>query len=317
MANDSIHDKLGTESRGANAETESTTQRAFPEKLDLHVSLEGIPKALAGAIIELAKPAQPASKLRIFLKDYLPALTPIATVVISVAISIYTYRANDHRSTEALDKTVSEFGSKNLDERSREIAAIRLAAYGDKALPAVKMVLGASDRDLRTGGVLVAQQMYRAQTVDRKKLTNEILGYYAANDRFLRLGVLEWLVAMENQLSVDDSRLAYKLLQDSFGPHGELCSTQDEDVALEAAKFLYIWSFGDSRAFVLGMATYCTGEGAREQAVNTLPVLAKNLSQKERASLLGDDLPNLRKVVPQLKDLIDQAEAHITAATSR
>src|SRR5215467_14009349 len=153
-SDESFPDSGPTQSHSAHMSTEAHAKHSTPERLDVHISLEGIPSSITDAIANLGKPTEAKSKFRTFLKDYLPALTPIATAVISVAISIYTYRANDHRSTEALDKTVSEFGSTNLDERAREISAIRLAAYGDKALPAVKMVLGANDRDLRTGGVL-------------------------------------------------------------------------------------------------------------------------------------------------------------------
>jgi len=304
-------EKSASQAKQAVDTAKADFQRTLPEKLDLHISLEGIPNEITNAIARFAKPTETASKLKSFLKDYLPALTPIATAVISVAISVYTYKANDHRSKDAIDKTVSEFGSKNLDERGREVAAIKLAKYGEVALPAVHMALGANDLDLRTGGELVAQQMYRAKTVDRGKLTKEILGYYAENDRPLRLGVVEWLVMMEHQLSADDSRLAYEMVQNNF--RGELCTLQDDDVALQAAKFLYIWCFSDSKALVVGMAEHCPGAGTQEQAVNTLPVLAKNLPQTERASLLNDALPRLRKSRPELKDLIDQAETKIRA----
>ena len=300
--------------RSSGAADEAAVRIVVPEKLDLRISLEGIPNALASAVENLAKPAKPAPKLRTFLKDYLPALTPIATVVISVAVSVYTYRANDHSSTEALDKIISEFGGNNNDDRARAIAAIKLAAYGDKALPAVKMVLGSDDPHLRTGGVLVAKQMYRAETVERTELTNKMLGYYSANDRLLRRGVLEWLVEMEHQLSDEESRLAYNMLKQSFGPYGELCAAQDETVALDAANFLFIWSFRDSKDLVLGLSRECRDStlpskfaGARESAVNTIPKLAKALSNEQRAALLKDDLPNLRKAAPDLNDLIDQA----------
>jgi hypothetical protein len=303
--------------RSSGAADGSAVRIVVPEKLDLRISLEGIPNALASAVENLAKPAKPAPRLRTFLKDYLPALTPIATVVISVAVSVYTYKANDHRSTEALDQIISVFGGNN-DDRARAIAAIRLAAYGEKALPAVRMVLGSDDPQLRSGGVLVAEQMYRAETVNHEELTKKMLGYYSANDRLLRRGVLEWLVEMEHQLSDDEGRLAYDMLKQSFGPHGELCAAQDETVALEAANFLFIWSFTDSKDLVLGLARECRDstqpdkfEGARQSAVNTIPKLAKTFSMEQRASLLKDDLPGLRKAAPELNDLIDQAVARI------
>ncbi len=290
-----------------------------PEKLDLRISLDGIPAALTGVIEKYATPSKPA-RLRTFLKDYLPALTPIATVVISVAVSVYTYKANDHRSTEALDQIMSEFGP-NQDERAHAIAAIKLAAYGEKALPAVKMVLGSDDPQLRSGGVLVAEQMYRAETVDRKKLTREMLNYYSANDRLLRRGVLEWLVEMDHQISDDEARNAYAVVRQSFGAGGELCATQDENVALQAANFLFIWSYPDSKDLVFGMVRRCHDGaqpnkygGARESLINAIPKIAGALKAEQRAALLRDDLPNLRQAVPELGDLIDHAVNRIQTA---
>jgi hypothetical protein len=299
------------ESAHVSTGAEPAVRIVVPEKLDLHLSLDGIPTVLASAAEKFAKSTKPTPRLRTFLKDYLPALTPIATAVISVAISIYTYRANDHQSAEALDKIISEFGGSKEDDRARAIAAIKLATYGDKALPAVKMVLGSDDPHLRTGGVLVAKQMYRAKTMKRGVLTKEILGYYAENDRFLRRGVMEWLVEMQHQLSDEESRLAYDMIKGSFGDHAEKCAAQDETVALNAANFLFIWSFGDSKALVLGMAQNCRNDGARQTAINTIPEIAKSLSKEERDNLLKNNLPNLRRAAPEFTDLIDQAAAAI------
>jgi hypothetical protein len=302
-------------------DNESAARIVLPEKLDLRISLEGIPSALATAVENFAKPTKPASRLRTFLKDYLPALTPIATIVISVMVTVYTYNSEHNRSAEALDKILSEFGGDKEDDRARAIGAIKLAAYGDKALPAVKMVLGSDDAHLRSGGVLVAKQMYRAETIKRGKLTREILGYYAENDRFLRLSVMDWLVEMGRQLSDEESRLAYDMIKQSFGDHAERCAAQDEAVTLQAANFLFIWSFSDSKTLVVGMARECRDKafpdkfaGARQSAVNTIPRIAKSLSSEERAALLKDDLPSLRKDVPELSDLIDQAAASIQRA---
>ena len=292
---------------------------SVPEKLDLRISLDGVPPALASIIEKYAVPARP-SRFRIFLKDYLPALTPVATVVISVAVSIYTYMANDHRSTEALDQIMSEFGT-NHEERSRQIAAIKLATYGEKALPAVKMVLGSDDQELRNGGVLVAEQMYRAETVDRGRLTGQIMSYYQSNDRLLRRGVLEWLVEMDHQLSEKEGRAAYDMIKRNFGSAAESCAAQDQNVALQAAKFLFIWAFPDSKDMALGMVRQCRDpsepskfSGARESALNAIPKIAKGLSPEQRDRLIRDDLPRLKQVAPELSDLIDRAIAGIQSS---
>lgn len=290
---------------------EATAPVTEPERLDVRVSLESIPTALADAVETCAKPAKPASRLRIFLKDYLPALTPIATVVISVVVSIYTYNAEHNRSSEALDRILSEFGGGKEDDRARAIAAIKLAAYGDRAIPAVKMVLGSDDARLRRGGVLVAEQMYRAATVNRGKLTREMLSYYAENDRFLQLSVMEWLVEMGHQLSDKESRLAYEMIKTNLGDRAEKCATMDEAVALQAANFLFIHSFSDSKVLVFGMARQCRNAGVRESAISTIPRIAKSLSREKRDVLLKEDLPSLRNDVPELSDLIDKAAASI------
>jgi hypothetical protein len=301
--------------------SEARVRPSVPDRIDLHVSVGDLPKALADAVENLGKresaPSVWKAVLKAILKDYLPALTPIATAIIAGMVSFYIYSSDHDRSKEALDKTLSEFGQ-NTDDRARAIAAIKLATYGDKALEAVRMVLGSDDPYLRSGGVLVAEQMYRAETVRHRKLIKKMLSYYAANDRFLRRGVLEWLIEMEHQLSEEEGRLAYQVVAESFGPRGELCTTQDEEVAREAANFLFIWSFGDSKTLVLGMAEECRDvkqpakfAAARESAVNTIPKLAESLTKEERSVLLKDDLPRLRKAAPELDELIDKAIASI------
>jgi hypothetical protein len=222
-------------------------------KPDVLVQLQGLPASLVESIGNLNKPS---SQWKSILKDVVPSLTSLAAVFISLAALIYTNHQKNLAETSAKDQRekaadvakkkilgdlIKDFGNTFGSDTNKadyqlkfQLTAMKLAAYGDRALPAVRMALGADDRGLRTGGILVAQQMYSAETVGRKELTREILGYYTSSPA-LRLGVLEWLVEMGHQLSEEDSKLAYDLVKSSFGQRGELCAAQDEQVALEAA----------------------------------------------------------------------------------
>lgn len=256
---------------GPAAETLDAASEAH-EKVRANPSWDNLLKSLSKAIENSSAPSQPVSRLRSFVKDYLPALTPIATGIIAAMVSYYIYQSDHNRSKEALDKTLTEFGEKT-DERARAIAAIKLAAYGDEALPALKMVLGSEDDRLRSGGVLVAEQMYRASTVERTELTKQLLSYYAANDATLRRGVLEWLVKMGRQLSDVESRQAFGVLVQTFGSQGQNCATQDDHVAMEATNFLLVWSFKDSVELLSGMIQKCPDQDVRRQAKQVLDAI--------------------------------------------
>jgi len=264
------------------------------QKLDLQVSLKNLPRPLARAIVNFAKAPKPESRLKIIwqtiFKDLLPALTPVATVFISIVALMYTNQQRDRAAATAaiasaaeerktLAEIIDKFGitvvpdpAKPSDQYARqlEIAAMKFATYGDQVLPAVRMALGARDDGLRNGGELVAQEMYRAKTVEPGKLTGEILSYYRANDPLLQLGVLEWLVKMDGELSEDDLKRAYNMLKESFGAQGQECAKQENHVAMEAANLLQIWSLQDSKGLLSGMANRCPSPDVRRQAQQAL-----------------------------------------------
>jgi len=303
-----------------------------PEKLELQLSVKNLPRPVARAIVNLAKRRKPESGLKTFLKDFLPALTPAATVLISIVALIYTVQQKNRAeaaaklaSLAAERKTLADIidtfgktvvpGSTTQSDQQREahleVAAMKFATYGDQVLPAMRMALGARDDGLRHGGVLVAQEMYRAKTVEPSKLASQILSYYRVNDPILQLGVLQWLDKMGRELSTNDSRQALSMLKESFGSQGQNCAKQDSNVALEAGAFLFQWSFEDSKDLVLGMAKSCTDSGSRKQAVNTLPKIARSLSQRERDSMLADLGSLLPAAPPDLKGRIDVAMTEI------
>lgn len=287
--------EINKSAAGPNIKADPTVKAVsepVPEKFDLHISLGGVPSSLSTLFEKLAEPAG-RSWLRDFVKDYLPALTPIATAILTGLIAVYGIKFNNQLLRDTLDKITTEFVEGKGDPT---IAAIKLSAYGDKALPAVRIVLAAEDARLRGGGVLIVQQMYLEETVNRKKLVRELFHYY--DNPVLRRGVLEWLVKMDRQLSPVDSREALDKLKMSFGSDGQHCAEQDAQdsgqVAQEAANFLSIWHFEDSSDLVLGLVQHCPDnfEGAREQAVSVLPKIA---SKENRNSILK----NLQDMLPE------------------
>jgi hypothetical protein len=272
---------------------------------DLHLSIESIPDPLVKAVGKLTE-----DKPRSFFKDSLAVVTPLATVLISLAVSYSSCKFNERAavsaSSETLSKLITAFERAGQDEATNIQSAMKIAVYGEQALPAVKMVLGSEEPNLRTAGVLVAEQMYRAETVDRSKLVNEMIDHYQS--RVLRLGALEWCVKMAqgHLLSQPESRLVLSTLQQSFGPRAQQCAAQEEEVALQAALFLNASFSKDLKDFVLGLAVTCKGDdehpdkflGARNQALITLQQNAGLFSAKERESIVAD----LKKLLPTASD---------------
>jgi hypothetical protein len=173
-------------------------------------------------------------------------------------------------------------GLSEVDETKRALTVIKLASHGEDALPAMKMALGSEEERLRSGAVMVLGEMYKAGMVNRDRLFDKVLGFYDDNNSSLSRGVLEWVVTMGEQLPEQKRRDVFARLKGTFKNQAEDCAKQDEQVALQAAKFLFFSPFEDSREFVMGMAKNCKGDGAREAAVNTLPRICASLKQSDR-----------------------------------
>jgi len=252
--NEALKEPSGAQ-RGSDGSTafEPSVRAGTPEKLHLQISLEDVPEPISSLFQKLANPHR-ESKLRGFVKDYSSLLTPILTAIITGLVAFYGYKFDDHVSKDTLDKITTEF----VGGADASMTAMRLAAYGDKALPAVKIALGAKKASIRDGAVEIAAQMYFAETVDREDLAKAMLTYY--DNPVLRIGVLEWLATIESSLvplSDNDSKAAFGKLKQTFGSVGGRCAEQGPDMAQAAANFLSAGSIGDRRDFVLGMDEHC------------------------------------------------------------
>lgn len=267
--------------------------------------------------------AKPRSRIGRFFKEYLPVLTPVAALAVSIVGGYLAYKSNEKKDENASINTYSATRNemlsafeKQTDQKARLTEATKIAADGDRALEAAKFVLGAENELQRSGGVLVVEQIYNLQTVDQKKVVNVMLNYY--DKPLLRRGVLEWLAEMALQLPKKDSSLFFERVKKTFGADGGECEKQDEQVALAAANFLFIWSFPDSKDLELGLVENCKDKQApdrfaraRDSAINALPRLAGSLSKEERDSIVTR-LREFASTSPEeTKAKIEQAVAKI------
>ncbi|MFZ1007043.1 MAG: hypothetical protein WAN65_09410 [Candidatus Sulfotelmatobacter sp.] len=178
--------------------------------------MEDVPEPISSLFQKLAKP-HVESRLRGFVRDYSPVLTPILTAVIAGIVAFYGSKFDDRVSKDTLDKITTEF----VQGGDANITAMKLAAYGDKALPAVKIALGAQEPKLRDGAVKIAAQMYFGETVDRGDLTKAMLKYY--DNPVLRQGVLEWFATVESSpvpLSDKECEVVLGKMKKTFGDSG-------------------------------------------------------------------------------------------------
>lgn len=275
-------------------------QLMVPEKLELTIVLQEIPSSLSSVLEKLLIPDRRFS-LKSFIKDYIPALTPIALALFTFIASVYTIKFGNQLLTETFDKITTEFLQGKEDPN---VAAMKLATYGKKALPAVRLVLSAQNKDLRNGGELVLEQMYVEETVDRKTLIDTLLRDYG--NPMLRLGVLEWLVKMDKLLPEEDASRFLTLLTKSFGEQAKNCEREGDSIALEAAHFLNIWHISSSKELVLGLAENCPAqfEGVREQALIALPSV---VSKQDKADVLEHLEQMNRKAPAGLDPIIENA----------
>jgi hypothetical protein len=224
------------------------------ERLRLQISLEDVPESVAGLLQKLAKPHS-ESRLRGIVKDFSSLLTPILTALIAGLVAFIGYEFDDHVSRDTLDKITTAFVSEGSDPN---VTAMKIAAYGDKALPAVRMALGIKEPKLRNGAVKIAAQMYFTETVGRDSLTKKMLKYY--DNPVLRLGVLEWFSTIESSqipLSDEYREAFFQKLQKTFGAAGENCEDQGPDMAGAAANLLMTGPLANRKNFVLGMDQHC------------------------------------------------------------
>ena len=235
------------------ASDESRVRIILPDTVHLHISVQVTPAASSGTSEKREKPRY-RSKLISFLRENGSVLKYVVPAL-SLVAGYFGSQINTQRTRDNLDRITTDFAYGKGDN---DAAAMKLATYGNQALPAVWIALGSQNPDVRNGAVTVAKHMYMDKTVGREKLSAQMLKNYDENPT-LRVGVLEWLatIASVGQLSDTDASAALAKVKNAFGSDGNKCRNQDRQLAEAAANFLSAGSFPVEKNLICGMEKNC------------------------------------------------------------
>jgi translation initiation factor 1 (eIF-1/SUI1) len=246
----------------------------------------------------------------LFVKDVLP---PLASVIIAVFVFYYGKQFNDRQAASQEEQTrtqakqaetaeselelkiLSDFTNSiaQLTDESPEkykvqtVAAIKFIQYGEKALPIIKIALGVEENTVRRGATVVAVQMFQSEKIGRKKLLSELEEYFKTQNPYLRRGVLECFVKLEDQLSNDEAIEVVGLLKNYLNPQSDCSKSEDDNAFFEAAVFLGGQASLDSQDLLLQIAENRSCTRARIQAVDSLPEVVKELRDEQRAKIVA------------------------------
>jgi hypothetical protein len=140
-------------------------------------------------------------KVAQFAKDFGPLFTGLAAILVSLSIgaltvtlSVLTYQSNAKQAAanQISLRTTALNDFTETDKDKRALAAIKVAAHGEDALPVIRFALGVSSKEIRAGGVLSAQIVYQSNPDTRQKLLASMAEGFQDPNPLLRLGVLEF-----------------------------------------------------------------------------------------------------------------------------
>lgn len=266
--------------------------------------------------VELHTAPQPQSsqslwkRFRDNIKDIGPFITGIASAVIAGLVLYYGYQFNDRQAktqagqaetakAELRLKVLTQFSSSiaelnSQDERTKTLAAIRIAQYGEEALPPIKLALGVEQSNIRRGAAEVIYEMFQGNTIEHEKLFAFLQEYIRSKNQYLRRGVLECFVRMEQDLDKEEGERAVKIIVDNIDPAARCSKDEDNQILTQAAVFFGNWPHPNSKDFLLKVASNRDCKVAQVQAIDMLPGVAKSLSREERM-LIMIGLKNLEK----------------------
>lgn len=259
-------------------------------------------------------------------KDYGALLTGIASVAATVVLAILALEINrqqakslqvqsDAAQEEVNVKFIEEFrkhlsdltlpeDKQNLTQKT--LAAISLAQYGARALPALRMSLAVEDEDIKDGAAVVIVQML-TQTDLRQEVLSKLRDYFDENNSSLRVGVLNCYVTMNRALNEKEFDDAKTKITQYVDPSADYSGKPEEQrVLLEAVNFFSSWPRRNSRDFLLAVARNGTcGDEPREGAINYLPMItisANDLSHLEREASKKEVAGALQQLLPAASD---------------
>jgi hypothetical protein len=243
-------------------------------------------------------------KFRDLIKDLGPIVTSSAAVFVTLAIGITTCDFNKRQEAiKTQQETLRQADLKrswladftDSDDAKRKVGAIKLAAYGAEALPAIKDALSISkpNEPINEGGRVTAMMIFRSQPTNRPLLLNSTLNWVQDGNATLRLSVLWFYVNASNELSSNEKSAFLEQLKKRLGVSASNCPNEDGEFVLHAATFLTKGPFPEAKGLLLDIARSCPHEkteyeGARRQAVRLLPdiVNQQRLQKPDRDAII-------------------------------
>lgn len=286
-----------------------TEVEQVPELSSIVQVLGVLSEAIIAEFREPPAPLTPWQRMRNgfvgFAKDVGPFVTGLGSITVSIvvglltvtvtaAVAFFNYQVNSKQAqaTEMNLKTAALTDFIEPDDGKRTLAAIKLAAHGEAALPAIKLTLGVDHEGIRTGGVQAAKIMYESRPDLRSILLAEMSRSFRDSNPILRRGVLEFYTKVASQMEKPEQQLFLNELKATLGANAKSCSNHDEALVREAATFLSKIPFPEVTELLLDIARNCphrTHEDARIQAINMLQIVVEDqkLPLSTRQMIIG------------------------------
>jgi hypothetical protein len=228
------------------------------------------------------------------LKDAAPLITGFGTLLLSVVSFSYVHGLDREKAAIA----AADLRQKALaalsepDATKRDIAAITLAAYGDVALPAIRVLLSGSPENpaMREFGVQVTQRwMDAGNSTQRARLIGALSEYARSSSLASREGAYTALKKISAVLTMDEKRQVLALLVERFGS-GNPRETA-ASVALIACPLLNQYRYSETRLALLNIAAM---PDATQQALESYRTVHNTRPDAETCRALLDDLRKVK-----------------------
>lgn len=273
-------------------------------------------------------------------KDYGALITGLASLIVTVVIAFVASSISNQQnkilekqaeaerlqvstSQEEINiKFIEEFKnhlndltlkSTSEDLRKKRLAAITLAQYAERALPALKISLAANEKDIRSGAAVVVTQMLSDKSVRgtalkpekslRASVLSKLQEYFDEDNAPLRVGVLECYVTINTGLTDDEFEEARSKVSQYVNPWADYTNKPEQQgVLLGAVNFFSSWNRRSSKNFLLAVVSNTTcGDEARQGAsiyLDDVTLGATDINDEERKMIIQDVSKTLQALIP-------------------
>jgi len=248
-----------------------------------------------------------------FVKDF---FSPLATIAIAALVAYYGHQFDERQAkaqeTEASLKIVSTFSEmlRQIDEKDeprKELAVIGIAHFGDDALPLLRLALAAQEQKIHDGAKAALYEIFRSETVSRKKVIEFLLDQLRSSRPELRTGALEVFSDIGGELGTFTAGVISAVKDLLRVTDGSLRET-DETVLINAARFLSNYHTLDSENLLLDIAEKARSSGARRQGFDELNKVANDVDPCRALSRLRsitdpneENKDDLQKAINQIR----------------